>query len=152
MKYLWVIIKHKCFVLLAGIKIGAPLWRLIIHDWTKLLPCEFPHYSRRFCGDALDPDGFTRAMVRHQNSNPHHWEHWVINSGVIGHVLSMPDWAIREMAADWIAACRAYEGHWPTKGDWPWFRTNFDRLILHPDTRHRVTMELVVGGYLEVSV
>jgi hypothetical protein len=34
-KYFWLTIMHKWFVFLAGFKTGAPLWRLIIHDWSK---------------------------------------------------------------------------------------------------------------------
>ncbi len=38
MKYFLLIIKHKWFVLLAGIKIGCPLSRLLLHDMSKFLP------------------------------------------------------------------------------------------------------------------
>ena len=51
MKYFWLTIKHKWFVFLAGLKIGAPLWRLITHDMSKLSWREFKHYQRQFYGD-----------------------------------------------------------------------------------------------------
>jgi hypothetical protein len=37
-RYLSYVVRHKWFVLLAGIKTGAPLWRLLIHDWSKFAP------------------------------------------------------------------------------------------------------------------
>lgn len=48
MKYFILTIKHKWFVLLAGLQTKAPLWRLIVHDWSKFLPSELPHYNRQF--------------------------------------------------------------------------------------------------------
>lgn len=35
--YFKYVIRHKWFVFIAGLQTGAPLWRLIIHDWTKFL-------------------------------------------------------------------------------------------------------------------
>jgi hypothetical protein len=43
-------VRHKWFVLLAGLKTGAPLWRLIIHDWSKFTPAERGPYVRPFYG------------------------------------------------------------------------------------------------------
>ena len=48
MKYFWLTWRHKYFVFLAGLKTKAPMWRLIIHDWSKFLPSELPHYNRQF--------------------------------------------------------------------------------------------------------
>lgn len=42
--------RHKLFVFCAGVEIGAPLWRLVIHDWSKFLPCEWFPYTRFFYG------------------------------------------------------------------------------------------------------
>lgn len=77
MNYFWLTLKHKWFVFLAGLKTKAPLYNLIVHDWTKLTPAELPHYQRQFFGDKGDPEGFNRAWVHHQNANPHHWEYWI---------------------------------------------------------------------------
>jgi len=73
--------KHKAFVLRAGLKTGAPIWRLVIHDWSKFTPAEAPHYGRQFFGARDDPEGFARAWLHHQNANPHHWEFWISRSG-----------------------------------------------------------------------
>lgn len=53
MKHLWYlryIILHKWYVLLAGIHYKAPLWRLLIHDWSKFLPSEWLPYASYFYG------------------------------------------------------------------------------------------------------
>jgi hypothetical protein len=42
--------RHKYFVFLAGLQTGAPLWRLVIHDWSKFLPSEWLPYSKKFYG------------------------------------------------------------------------------------------------------
>jgi hypothetical protein len=146
MRCFWLIMAHKWYVLLAGLKFGVPLWRLITHDWTKLLPCEFPHYQRQFFGDRGDPAGFVRCWTHHQNSNDHHWEYWVPRTGHThttppypdNEPIPMSEEAIREMVADWYGASRAYEGHWPSGGSWPWFDKHFARIRLHPETRASV--------------
>lgn len=141
LKYLWLTLKHKWFVLVVGLRIGAPLWRLVIHDWSKFTPSEAPHYGRQFFGSADDPEGFAAAWLHHQNSNPHHWEYWIprtshTRGGFENNApLRMPDWAVREMVADWFAAGRAYEGKWVERWeDWSWWRANRKKVIanMHP--------------------
>jgi len=50
-RYLSYVLRHKWFVFVAGRRTGAPLWRLIIHDWTKFLPCEWFPYVENFYGE-----------------------------------------------------------------------------------------------------
>ena len=140
LKYFWLTCRHKWFVFLAGFGF-VPLWRLLIHDWTKFLPCELPHYNRQFFGKADDPEGFIGAWVHHQNSHQHHWEYWIPRTGhnrcdppyQDNEPTPMPKWAVKEMVADWMGASRAYDGKWPTK-DWPWFKNAFPKMRLHPAT------------------
>lgn len=142
MKYFWLTIKHKWFVLLAGLKTKAPIWRLIIHDWTKFLPCELPHYQRQFFGDKNDPEGFIRCWIHHQNSNMHHWEYWIPRTGhnrctppyEDNKPIPMTERAIREMIADWLGAGRAYEGKFPDIRNWTWLNNNWEKINkgLHP--------------------
>jgi hypothetical protein len=141
-KYLWLTIKHKYFVFLAGLKTGAPLWLLIIHDWVKFLPCEAPHYGRQFFGAGDDPLGFSRAWLHHQRQ-PHHYEAYIMVSGHSrggypdGCALPMPEKYVREMVADWMGASRAYEGAWPKDlKSWKWWQDNFEKLRLHGHTRN----------------
>lgn len=144
LRYMWLTTKHKVFVFRAGLKTRAPLWRLVIHDWSKFTPSEAPHYGRQFFGSKDDPDGFARAWLHHQNANPHHWEYWISRTGHdrashINGALYMPRWAVREMVADWMGASRAYEGSWPRDlQSWRWLRENLGRKVLprlHPESR-----------------
>lgn len=40
--------RHKWYVLHAGLKLNVPLWRLIVHDWSKLTPIEWFAYTDYF--------------------------------------------------------------------------------------------------------
>ena len=143
LRYAWITTKHRWFVFRAGLKLKTPLWRLLTHDLSKYGPHELIHYGRQFFGDASQLDKFAACWIHHQNHNDHHWEYWIPRTK---HdqlpedkpTLSMPEGAIREMVADWYGASRAYNGKWPSKGNWPWFNKNFDHIILHPKTRTRV--------------
>ena len=49
----------------------------------------------------------------------------------------MPEWAVREMVADWLGASRAYEGRWPDGTQaWPWMVQNLGKIKerMHPKT------------------
>lgn len=80
--YLKYVLRHKWFVLVAGLRLGVPLWMLILHDWDKFLPDEWFPYARCF----YKPDGtkqydetqeFAHAWMLHQHRNKHHWQWWV---------------------------------------------------------------------------
>lgn len=80
--YLKYVIRHKWFVLLAGIQLRVPIWILIFHDWDKFLPDEWIPYVHCF----YKPDGtkqyvesmdFARAWMLHQHRNKHHWQYWL---------------------------------------------------------------------------
>lgn len=49
-RYASYVARHKWFVFRAGRITGAPLWRLLIHDWPKLTPAEWGPYVRSFYG------------------------------------------------------------------------------------------------------
>jgi hypothetical protein len=154
-KYLWLTAKHRWFVMLAGLRIGCPLWRLVTHDLSKFRLSELPHYGRQFFGNADDPSGFIRCWLRHQNRNDHHWEWWIPRTGhnrcdppfVDGEPLRMSSGAMLEMMADWMGASRAYSGSWPTP-DWQWLATNNERMQLHPETRRDINRQLTKHGFL----
>lgn len=147
MAYFWLTIRHKWFVFLAGIRTKAPLWRLVIHDWTKFMPSELPHYQKQFFGKADDPAGFMRCWIHHQNSNPHHWEYWIPRTGHSrcdppfkdNTPVPMPEWAVREMVADWLGAGRAYEGKWVDWMEgWTWLEKNRHKMRFHSETSRMV--------------
>lgn len=145
-KYFLLTLKHKWFVLVAGLKTKANLWDLIVHDWTKFSPSELPHYGRQFFGKADDPEGFIGCWVHHQNHNPHHWEYWIPRTGhnrcqppfPDGQPIPMPERYVREMVADWLGAGRAYEGKWPNVFIWPWLVANRRKMLLHQNTSEMI--------------
>lgn len=151
LRYAWYLARHKWFVFLGGLRTKAPLWRLVIHDYTKLMPVEWFPYVDHFYGgnkdgresrgsyEAADPrEGpkFNRAWLHHQHRNPHHWQHWCLarDDGSTS-VLMMPDHFVREMVADWMGAGRAITGKWETP---KWYAANGHKMQLHPSTRERV--------------
>lgn len=158
-KYLKYVLRHKWFVLLAGIKLGVPLWMLILHDWDKFLPSMWFPYMNYFHGNlpkakdahlgALAGLGifpytredcerdFARAWNAHQKRNKHHWQYWMLtwDRGET-ECLPMPDIYIREMLADWKGAGNALG-----KPDTVlWYDQNRDKIILHEQSRQILEM------------
>lgn len=152
LRYLSYVIRHKWFVFRAGLKTKAPLWRLIIHDWSKFSPAECGPYVRRFgkgrsgaLDKASDPEDFHRAWTHHWHHNAHHWEHWLaFNDEKQLTPLKMPLKLIREMVADWAGAGRAITGKWEVAD---WYRGNRHKMLLHRDTEIEVE-HLIAGIFL----
>ena len=115
--------QHKWFVLLAGLKVGVPIWQLLIHDWVKFLPIEWGPYvhakfepggTRRVLRDAsgaynpaAQSEAFQRALHHHLREK-HHPEAWVLlgRDGTLK-PQPIPERYLRETAADWMAMARA---------------------------------------------
>lgn len=57
-RYLSYVLRHKWFVLRAGLRVRAPLWRLLIHDWSKFTPAEWGPYVANFYGLAPGDEAF----------------------------------------------------------------------------------------------
>jgi hypothetical protein len=157
LEYASYVARHKWFVFRAGLKTGAPLWRLLIHDWSKFSPAEWSAYVESFykpldpsigrgegaAGVALDKRlkaerkaRFNAAWLHHQHRNPHHWQHWLLreDDGPTL-VLEMPESLIREMVADWMGAGRAITGKWEVAS---WYAANAHKIVLAPETREAV--------------
>lgn len=143
--FLRIVCVHKLFVFLAGLRTGAPIWRLVIHDWTKFTPAEWGPYMRRYgrlrekpvrspLEKAAEPLEFHMAWTRHWQRHQHHWEHWLRLDDAGGLVaMPMSEPAVREMVADWMGASRAYTGSIEnTRG---WYEANGHSFNLHPETR-----------------
>lgn len=136
-KYLKYVLKHKLYVYRAGREIGVPIWRLLKHDWSKFLLCEWFPYARYFyaggCGEA-----FLLAWLHHQKVNDHHWQYWccISDTGIVN-PIPMPRVAVLEMVADWIGANKAIaelnKRDWTPQSVWDWYVGK--DLLLHPDTR-----------------
>lgn len=145
--------RHKWFVFVAGLRIKAPLWRLLIHDWSKFLPSEWIPYANFFYGkrypripEPLGPkdyivplpakEAFDRAWLHHQHFNSHHYQHWILREDSGGtKFLEMPEKLVREMVADWMGAGRAITGKWDAAA---WYVRNKENIAVHASTRVRV--------------
>ncbi len=140
LRYASYVVRHKWFVFRAGLRTGAPIWRLLVHDWSKLSPAEWCPYVASFYGAAgRTPDvaaAFDAAWLHHQHRNPHHWQHWLLreDDGPM-RALRMPAPLMREMVADWMGAGRAITGRW---GVAAWYEANREKIILHDATREQV--------------
>lgn len=144
-QYLKYVLRHKWFVLLAGLKLHVPILMLILHDWDKFLPDEWFPYARTF----YNKDGskryqefpeFALAWNHHQKRNKHHWQYWLLTwDRGENEPLPMPDVFRREMLADWRGAGRALG--FPDTADW--YRKNADKMKLHPDTRRWIESQLM---------
>lgn len=144
LKFLWSLLRHKWFVLRASRLVRVPLWRAVIHDWSKFLPIEFVNYARWHFG-IRSLDGWARAWGHHQNHNPHHPEYWLLSwrgdpdfyRGLSQRVadfvvvLPMPEIYVREMIADFLGTSRAYTGSWDID---EWLDENKPKMILHDET------------------
>lgn len=155
--YLSYVVRHKWFVFLAGLKTGAPFWRLLIHDWSKFLPSEWFPYVAHFYGDHRNerpergprtpfssPDRlrFNLAWNLHQKRNAHHWQFWLLtlDEGTTW-AMPMPENFVREMVADWMGAGRVITGRWEAA---EWYMKNREKINLHLET------ECLVMRLLEV--
>ena len=158
MRYFWVTIRHKWFVLLASFKVGLPLWRALVHDLSKFLPVELFPYNDFFFGDRSDLPGFARALLHHWNANPHHYQYWTDQPDHSGHyrkafeqsgivqdgVFRMPKVCVREMIADWMGASKTHTESWDMAD---WLGKSLIKIKVHPDTMKDVISILFTLGY-----
>src|SRR5690348_11402587 len=123
-QYLRYVIRHKWFVFVACMRCGVPVWRAIIHDWSKFLPCEWYAYVNVFYGDHPSwnhissgqkwagypyeltkeywAERFNLAWNHHQKCNKHHWQYWLLTNDSDSpkhQPLQMSDNYMREMVA-----------------------------------------------------
>lgn len=142
-KYFLYLLRHKWYVCVACFKVKL-YWQGIIHDWTKIRPCEWFPYVDHFYGKCQQVDiKYDEAWLHHIHNNRHHHEHWIIPSqGVADEkngmfkphnaVLPMPHRYVLEMICDWWGAGKA-QGVNDTTLDW--YRKNRYNMILHSDSR-----------------
>lgn len=143
-EYFKYVIRHKWFVFWAGLSLGVPIWRLIIHDWDKFMPSMWGAYARCFytiegTKQYKPDDDFWRTWNGHQKRNRHHWQYYVlIKDGGELELLPMLDADRREMLADWTGAGRALGKPFI----WRWYDENRDKIMIHPDTRQWLEAKL----------
>lgn len=80
LKFAVHLFRHKWFVLRAGLRLKVPLWRLLIHDLTKLLPSEWRGHAQYQFGLRTETSrlAFYRAARAHHERNKHHWQKWAV--------------------------------------------------------------------------
>lgn len=148
MNYLWFMLRHKWFVFVYGVKLGVPLWRLLIHDWDKILASRTRNaFKRRFDNGndhykmANDPE-YQIAYHLHCNiRHRHHWQWWVsqLDKGQ-ERVLKMDDVSMREMIADWRSMGKIKnEPH-----TWKWYQWYRSQMKVHPMTLKSLDYEMSV--------
>lgn len=143
--YLKYILEHKKNVLLECFKEGM-YWHGIIHDFSRLLPCEFKAYAEKFYGGDYAykyhevENDFTYAWLHHINNNPHHWNYWILDKEAI----PMPKKYIKQMVCDWRAMGKKFGD---TAVDF-YNKENKD-MILHKNTRDIIENELQYLLFLE---
>lgn len=144
--------RHKALVFEYGVIVGGISdERLFNHDASKFTISEFPFYACKFHGDGDDPSGFKSAWLHHFKVNDHHWNHWVKDG--IPHV--MPEVAIREMVADWLAASVQYTDSYNMT---EWLDDHLDlgclevsKIKLHATTASILYDVLYQVGYREID-
>ena len=155
--YFSYVLRHKWHVFYAGLFLGVPLWRLLIHDWTKFTRAEWPAYVRRFGGGknskweaADDEQEWKDAWLHHWTHNPHHWNYWCSAEQEDGTRVAnpMPETYVREMVADWYGAGMA-QGKPAIEA---WYMSNVSKMQLHPETKalaNRFITEAVLRGVIK---
>ena len=136
--YLRYVIRHKWFVLRAGLKLECSLWRLLAHDLSKFLPSEFIPYARCFYQkngklQYNETNEFNLAWLMHQRRNCHHWQYWILKCDDGSQFpMTMPMQYIYEMVADWIGAGRAIGN---LAGARVWYNRNRHKIVMTESTR-----------------
>jgi hypothetical protein len=161
LKYLWYVIRHKWFVLMACIW-HHHIWLGLIHDWSKFRPSEFFPYAEHFYGKGKDitagrdstgyykptdtgDAAFDFAWLLHQKRNKHHWQWWVLPEDEGGvKLIHMSDRYCIEMLCDWIGASKA-QGHGGFEGVLTWYEANKHKMQLNKVTRDNIEDMLEQG-------
>jgi hypothetical protein len=168
LRYLRYVVLHKWYVFLAGLKVGVPVWRLVVHDWDKLLPRMWiPYVDHFYRGNspvkkrtgyfhdyASASEAFNAALGSHVALHPHHWQHWLLNvtneTGAYPDITTpafpMPETYVREMVADWMGASKAQHVGWDVR---PWFIDNSPKMALHTETVRQI--HSIFAGLYEMA-
>lgn len=149
---------HKWYVFLAGRWVGVPLWRRIIHDWSKFAPVEFINYARYKYG-VKSIEGWAEAWLHHLHHNPHHPEHWILSwwgnpdfyddlgehLGSFITLLPIPETYVRELVADMMATSKEVSGSWDISA---WLNQNGPDMHLHDETVILIDRVMKESGYV----
>lgn len=135
-KYLFYILEHKWYVIIASFKYRCTL-RAIIHDMSKFSKHEFFAYAHYFYIDKEKyKEEFEKAWNHHYRHNKHHWNYF--ESPIKKNVRPMEEMDIREMLADWYAMSMKFGGT-----EQEFYLSKYDKLNLDRSTRIR--LEYLLG-------
>lgn len=142
LKYFKDYMAHKRRFAGFAVKLGVPVWRIIIHDWQKLLPSEWATYvDYKIRGESKDK--IYNAWLHHIHYGPHHWQYWVaINDYGKIVPVEMPEALVLEMIADW----QAHDGIPGYNDCRVHYINNIDtfQCFIHPNTRKLIEMVLQI--------
>lgn len=143
-KYFKYVARHRYFVFIECYKLDIPI-QGITHDLSKFLPDEWFPYNEFFYGEGNKQE-FDRACLKHYQRNQHHWNYWIFKDAQGSDVIiPMDEKFIREMVADWRGMGRA-KGFASCSS---WYKSNRDKMRLHPFTRSRLEQILKELGELD---
>ena len=144
---LWYLARHKYWVLIFGIKLGVPIWRLIIHDLDKFYPSKWTGYANYYFNPKKQSDfveKYNLACNGHQKLAKHHWQYWILIDNFADLIpLKIPDKYLREMVADWLSAAKCKTG--TINNIAGWYQTNKENLILNKESRSN--LEIILKDY-----
>jgi hypothetical protein len=135
----------------AGALVGLPSWRILLHGLGRLRPAEFwaaAVIHQSYANGSASPfgefasrewteikEGHERSELARHHRHGHNWQHWLYVDDDGGRLAyEMPDWATREMVADWWAGAKGMAGE-GTPDLWMWYYERAGRLVLHRNTR-----------------
>ena len=115
------------------------------HDMSKYSDEEYDAYDNYFYPEKCHIDDgekkiieakFNHAWLHHQNTNPHHWQYWLLINDEGGiEPLQIPCNYVFEMVTDWGSfAYQKKDGDELLK----WYESHKDKMILHETTRMHV--------------
>lgn len=122
------------------------------HDESKFSAEEYEAYDEFFYPSdgsevGSDPERkkkFEQAWLHHQNSNPHHWQYWLLmndnNEGEFK-ALEIPMCYLEEMVADWGAFALIKNDADALAN---WYAANRSKQIIHPKSREIIDALVVV--------
>ena len=107
-----------------------------MHDLSKYSDAEFTAYRKKFFPkspeEVFEDFEFEKAVAHHYNSNPHHWQWWVIPK-VENVCIPIPTIYIIEMLCDWTAMSFQKGGSVVE-----WFESELPKMLLHEKTKETI--------------
>lgn len=110
------------------------------HDGTKWSTEEYRGYLNKFYPEETTnmeqaQIDFDCAWLHHQNTNPHHWQYYVlINGEGEAKLLDLPFEYICEMICDW----HSFSAKDSTSTAYNWYKNNKNKMMLSSNTREVV--------------